>query len=76
MMLDNPAYADTNHYDDPIALLERSAMLINNPAYTTFKKSKLKAPVVMSGNPAYNTILEYNPTYFAANRLVISLDCI
>ena len=71
-MLDNPAYATANQY------FERSTMLMNNPAYshTTFKKPKPKASVVMSGNPAYDTVLEYNPTYFAATRLVLPLDYI
>ena len=81
MLLDNPAYATTNQYHKSESL-QRFTMLMNNPAYTTFKKPRPKpkpkpkprAAVEMANNPAYNMVVEYNPNFFSANRLVF-LDC-
>ena len=75
MMLDNPAYASRKQCHIP-SVLQSSTRLMNNPAYTcpTFKTFKPKPAALMSGNPAYSTVLEYNPTYFSADRLVLHLN--
>ena len=72
-MLDNPMYSTVKEYQAPHNR-RRSSEMIENPGYFALKQQQLQ--VVMTGNPAYGTALNYNPACLVANRLMIPLTAV
>ena len=71
-MLDNPTYATVNEYHR-LYKPEGSSEMIESPGYYCALKQQ-QQQVVPIGNPAYQTVLNFNPVCFVSNRLVILLD--